>query len=166
MGELFGAEAEIIVAANLLFSFLLLIGVIILGLRLRKMKKKHQQLLNGESNVNIEELLIRIQEELNQHQTVMNATKNKVEHLSESLKTMKANTGIHRYNAFHENGNDLSFSIALLDEFQNGIMITGIHSREQTYVYAKPVENGDSKYALSPEEKIAISLTAKQKLQA
>ena len=53
-------------------------------------------------------------------------------------------------------GSDLSFALALLDEKNNGVVLNGIYSREMSNIYAKPVENGKSKYTISEEENLAI----------
>jgi len=45
--------------------------------------------------------------------------------------------GVVRYNAFDDVGSDLSFSIALLDDNDNGVVISGIYSRESSTTYAK-----------------------------
>lgn len=63
---------------------------------------------------------------------------------------------IRRYNAFSEVGNDLSYSVALLDEHQNGVVLTSIYGRNDSNTYGKPVQNGQSDYALTEEEKEAI----------
>jgi len=75
----------------------------------------------------------------------------------EQMKQMKAKMSIIRYNAFNETGSDLSFSAAILDAYGNGMVLTGIHSRHDTQIYAKPLENGESTYTLSPEEKEAVT---------
>ncbi|MBR4110645.1 MAG: DUF4446 family protein [Clostridia bacterium] len=65
--------------------------------------------------------------------------------------------GIVRYNAFVDTGSDLCFALALLDFEDNGIVINGVYSRDNTTTtYAKPVQNGTSKYTLSKEETEAI----------
>lgn len=64
--------------------------------------------------------------------------------------------GIVRFNPFKELGGDQSFSIALLDGRDNGIVLTSLYTREGNRVYAKPVQNGTSSYHLSEEEKEAI----------
>ncbi len=61
--------------------------------------------------------------------------------------------GIVRYSAFKDTGSDLSFAVAMLDENNTGVVFNGIYSREMSNIYAKPVENGSSKYTLSSEEK-------------
>ena len=64
--------------------------------------------------------------------------------------------GIVRYNAFKDTGSDLSFSLAILDAHNNGVVLNGIYARDSSNIYAKPIENGQSKYILSNEEKEAI----------
>ncbi|MNG37637.1 hypothetical protein D3C84_1250500 [compost metagenome] len=81
------------------------------------------------------------------------------------MKKKKGNIGIHRYNAFAERGNDLSFSIAVIDDAEDGMVLSGIHGRENTFVYAKPVQEGQSKYPLTPEEIEAINLASQRALK-
>lgn len=49
-------------------------------------------------------------------------------------------------------GSDLSFSVALLNDKNTGILITSIYGRDENRIYLKPVVEGVSKYTLSPEE--------------
>lgn len=64
--------------------------------------------------------------------------------------------GLLRYDAFEDVGGRLSFSCALLDEHGNGVVLTSINGRQETRVYAKPVQAGASSYNLSNEEAEAI----------
>lgn len=65
--------------------------------------------------------------------------------------------GVVRFNPFKDVGGDQSFSIALLNEENSGVIITSLYSREGNRVYAKAIERSQSKYQLSDEEKEAIS---------
>lgn len=65
--------------------------------------------------------------------------------------------GFVRFSAFSEVGSDLSFAIALMDSYNNGFVISSIYGRDDNRFYAKPLENGKSKYRLSEEEELAIS---------
>ena len=76
--------------------------------------------------------------------------------LSNELEKCIQKIGIIRYNAFKDTGSDLSFTLAMLDDKNNGVVLNGIYSREMSNIYAKPVENGKSNYTLSEEEKMAI----------
>lgn len=64
--------------------------------------------------------------------------------------------GIVRFNPFKEIGGNQSFSVALLDGNDNGVVITTLYTREGNRVYGKPIKNGQSEYLLSTEEKEAI----------
>ena len=64
--------------------------------------------------------------------------------------------GIIRYNPFSNVGSDQSFSLALLDADNNGMVITSLFSQEGNRVYGKSVRSGSSEYSLSEEEKKAI----------
>src|SRR5258708_24427716 len=58
-----------------------------------------------------------------------------------------------RYNPYDDTGGDQSFSLSLLNDKGNGIVLTSLHARSGTRVFAKPVQDGEgSKYRLSEEE--------------
>jgi hypothetical protein len=66
------------------------------------------------------------------------------------------NVGVVRFNPFPDAGGDQSFAIALLDAEGTGIVLSSLHARTDTRVFAKPVQNGRSRYPLSDEEQDAI----------
>ncbi len=66
------------------------------------------------------------------------------------------NVGLVRFNPFPDAGGDQSFAIALLDAEGTGIVLSSLHARTDTRVFAKPVQSGRSRYALSEEEQDAI----------
>ena len=79
-----------------------------------------------------------------------------IEQLDKDFEKSIQKVGIIRYNAYKDTGSDLSFTLALLDENNNGVVLNGIYSREMSNIYAKPIENGKSTYTLSDEEQKAI----------
>ena len=66
--------------------------------------------------------------------------------------------GLVRFNPFDDTGSDQSFVIALLDDRRDGIVLSSLHGRGQTRVFAKPVEGGESTHQLSDEEAQAIRI--------
>ena len=66
--------------------------------------------------------------------------------------------GLVRFNPFEDTGSDQSFAIALLDGERDGIVISSLHGRANTRVFAKPVHGGSSPHALSTEEEQAIRI--------
>lgn len=62
-----------------------------------------------------------------------------------------------RFNPYQETGGDQSFSACFLDEHGNGFVMTSLHARSATRVFAKPVKAGKGiKYQLSKEEEAVV----------
>ena len=61
-----------------------------------------------------------------------------------------------RYDAFGDMGGHLSWSLALLDDGGNGVVLTSIHGRSDARTYAKNVTDWSCEQQLSPEEEEAI----------
>lgn len=159
MGDLSIANVSIIGLTALGIGVLGLVVALTSLLSLMKARRTYKKLTAGNKQANIEQLLMEIRDRYDGIMAEQIIQRKTMEQIQEQLKTMKSRVGIHRYNAFESEGNDLSFSIAMLDEEANGVVLTGIHSREQTYLYAKPIDKGQSKYHLSPEEKETITRT-------
>jgi len=94
-----------------------------------------------------------------------------VEKISEGLENLKKEgkfsiqkMGIVRYNPFSGVGGDQSFSVALLDGNNDGVVVTSLYSRDGNRVYGKPIKNGSSEYSLSDEEKKVIDKAVSSKI--
>ena len=61
-----------------------------------------------------------------------------------------------RFNPFQDSGGDQSFAIALLDQRGSGVVVSSLHGRAETRIFAKQVVNGRSTHSLSDEEQQAI----------
>jgi len=86
----------------------------------------------------------------------MSELSRELENLKEASKFSVQKVGMVRFSPYKEVGGDQSFSIALLDADNSGIVISSLFSRTDNRVYGKPIVNGQSKYLLSEEEKQAI----------
>jgi hypothetical protein len=143
-----------------LFAFVIVL-FLLNRIQLNKARKRYNQMINGSSPDNVEQLLIAMQNSINELTSQNSKQQGELEQIKNQMRKMKANVKVKRYNAFSENGgSDLSFSIAILDEDQDGVVLTGIHGREQTFIYAKPIDKGQSTYSLTPEEKAIIDQIA------
>lgn len=61
-----------------------------------------------------------------------------------------------RYDAFGDMGGHLSWSVALLDDGGNGVVLTSIHGRSDARTYAKSISDWRCEQQLSPEELEAV----------
>ena len=140
-----------------ILNIILLIWAIISNTRIKNIHKKDKEFMEklGKGT--------NIKEDLEKYMNRVNATENEIRRISVNFKELDKKTkkciqkvGIVRYNAYKDTGSDLSFAVCLLDEQNNGVVFNGIYSRDMSNIYAKPIENGISKYKLTSEEQEAI----------
>ena len=135
-----------------IITILLFLTTIALMVSVGKVNKKYKKMMRGSKGRSIEELinnnLDRIDEAVENAQKSLEATNS----FEESLKGCVNKVTIMRYKAFEDVGSDLSFSIAMLDSHNDGIVLTSIYSRQDSITYAKPIDKGISRYELSEEE--------------
>lgn len=137
----------------------LLIFNIILSCRLRSYKKLTRLMQGG----TIEKHIVGLEERLRIQQQAVSEVKDTVAGLQQQVAGFPHRWHLERYNAFENTGSDLSFSLALLNDMEDGFVLTGIFGREDTRIYAKPVTAGKSSYHLSEEEVLAIKKAMKNK---
>ncbi|ULO07571.1 DUF4446 family protein [Paenibacillus sp. 19GGS1-52] len=150
------------VVAFVVILLVLAIIVIVQGAKLRTMRRRYEAMMSGSGVEDLESLLIDLKNQgemledgQREHKAILEATTLKIS-------GMKSNVAMKRYNAFGERGNDLSFSLAILDDDSNGVVLTSLHNRENSYIYSKPMQKGESQYPLSPEEKEVVTLALQQ----
>lgn len=163
MEELFGISYEWLILIGVNFFIILLLFIMNLANRskIKKLKSKYNKFMNGLSGASIEDVL-------NDCIDKVNGIADKNKDIEYQLNTIRRNmyyciqkVGVIRYNAFDNVGSDLSFSIALLDNNDDGLVLSSLYSRDSSSTYAKPVTGGKSKYALSAEEIKAIDTARK-----
>ena len=71
--------------------------------------------------------------------------------------------GLVKYDAFQQMGGKLSFSLALLDENDNGFIINSVHSTEGCYSYTKEINAGVCSLTLGKEEEQALAIAIGKK---
>ena len=150
----------------ILFVFLLVILLLYfrVTMHLRKLRESYSKFMNKLGNGNDLEQMMRnyidkVEKTDERNEEIINYCKK----IDNEIKGCTQKIGIVRYNAFKDTGSDLSFTLALLDKYNNGVVLNGIYARDSSNIYAKPVENGESKYVLSNEEKEAIKIAVESK---
>lgn len=72
--------------------------------------------------------------------------------------------GLIRFNPFEDTGGDQSFALALLDEDRDGIVVSSLHARGITRIYAKSISRGRPEATLSAEEAEAVAMARSESL--
>lgn len=149
------------------YQFIILLGVLILlvilifieiinRIEMNKIQKRYKKLMKGSLGKNIEEMVIEHTQLVKNSLKTVKEIEKVYNDIDLRLKNCIQKYAVVRYRAFDDVGSDLSFSIALLDDKNNGVVLTGIYGRSESTCFAKPIENGISKYDLSEEEKLSI----------
>jgi hypothetical protein len=133
-------------------SFFTLIAFIFIALRLLSISKKYRQLMKGADGKNIEALLTENLEDLKETRDFIVGLDKRVSELEDKSRLAVSKIYCKRYNPFNEMGSDLSFSVVFLNQDDTGVLLTSIYGRDENRIYLKPVKNGETTYALSPEE--------------
>ena len=136
----------------------LLILVILLMVKSSKMKKRLDWLTAGTDGASLEEHILNLFED--NRYLKANAEKNKKEIrlLSKRLESAYQKVGLVKYDAFRQMGGQLSFSLCILDDNNNGFIINSVHSTEGCYTYTKEIKMGESDIDLGEEEQEALSI--------
>ncbi len=135
---------------------LLAVWVALLQRSEARLRRRLRRVLPGGEQVSLDEVMSRQLARIETLDTRVDAL-NKL-HLELEAITQRTiqKVGVVRYNPFADTGGDQSFAIALLDPNGNGLVVSSLHSRTETRVFAKPVQGGRSRYPLSDEEQDAI----------
>ena len=144
---------------GLMLGELLLFGIIVfLLVQNRRLKRKLHIFFSGKEAKDLEQVLL---DQLNETRE-LDLEIHELFEISNRLRElgMKSvhKTAVLRFNPFKEVGSNQSFCVALLDGKNSGLVISSLHTREGTRVYAKPVAAGiANNFPLTEEEKATIA---------
>ena len=161
ISEILGIHSDYVIIALAVVTIILLILYIVNVVQMNQLKKRYKIFMTGKNARNLEKTLI---ERLDQVDALMEANaenKKAIQNLFSKTKFTFQKVGLVKYDAFHEMGGKLSFSLALLNEANDGFVLNAVHSREGCYTYVKDIIAGNSVILLSPEEKEALEIAKK-----
>lgn len=156
--EAIGIHTDYVIIGLTILTLILLILYIVNVVQMNQLKKRYKIFMSGKNARNLEKTLI---ERLDQVDALMeeNAENKKaIQNILSKMKFTFQKVGLVKYDAFHEMGGKLSFSLALLNEANDGFVLNAVHSREGCYTYVKDIIAGNSVILLSPEEKEALEI--------
>jgi hypothetical protein len=136
---------------------MLLAVVFVLGTRITELRRRLEQLTRGSDGRSLEAVL-------DAHLDKVFAVSREVDDLAGRTAVLEADAGsafrrigLVRFNPFEDTGSNQSFALALLDASGNGFVVSSLHARAGTRVYAKVVTGGRAETQLSQEEAEALS---------
>ena len=145
-------------AALIVILFILIIINIVQN---HKLKKKYNQFMTGKDGSSLEDNLVKRVNEIEELITSNKENEENIKKIFQNLNSTFQKIGMVKYDAFHEMGGKLSFSLALLNRENDGFIMNAMHSREGCYTYIKEIIQGNSVIVLSDEEKEALDMAMK-----
>jgi hypothetical protein len=147
---------EFVLLGTIALLFLCLLVFISVNIRLNRLLKRYHGLMQGMAGKNLEEIMLANRQMIDTCNIKIADLEQGVKKIDHILTGCIRKVKTVRYNAFPDMGSDLSFSVALLDERGNGVVITGLSGRQESRTYAKPIVAGKSTYQLTDEELQAL----------
>jgi len=139
-------------------SIIMLIILIVNTVQISQLKKRYKIFMTGKSAKNLEKTLIERLDQVDDLIKANTANENNIKKLFNRMTFAFQKVGLVKYDAFNEMGGKLSFSLALLNEMNDGFVINAVHSREGCYTYVKEIIGGNSVIVLADEEQEALNI--------
>lgn len=133
-----------------------MLAVVGLIRRTRKLGRRIESITQGSDEQSLEAVLGSHLERVRQVVRDVDVVSSRTAVLERDLLGTLGRVGIVRFNPFEETGGNQSFALALLDGRGDGVVVSSLHARAGTRVYAKAVTGGSSEAALSAEESEAL----------
>lgn len=147
-----------IILGILILILVLLILLVVLFLKVGQLKKRLERFMKGRDGKSLEQDIIDLFEDNKLLKASAEKNKKNIRVLTKKVESSFQKVGLVKYDAFHQMGGQLSFSLCLLDDNNNGFIINSVHSTEGCYSYTKEIKSGESTIDLGLEEAEALSI--------
>lgn len=154
--EYLGISTDYVVIGMAAVILLLIILMIINVVQMSKLKKRYAIFMSGKNAKSLEDTLVYRLEQVDELIESNAANERNIDALFMRMKFGFQKYGLIKYDAFQEMGGKLSFSLAMLNEKNDGFVLNAVHSREGCYTYVKEIIDGNSIITLAEEEQQAL----------
>jgi Protein of unknown function (DUF4446) len=138
--------------------------LVLLSIRMSRLKRQYARLMSGADGLNLEEVVNGYIDRMDEALSTVSALETRVARMERTLSHCLQWVGMVRFSPFRDTAGAQSFALAIIDGSGDGVVLSGLHSRDSTRVYAKALTKWGSQHTLTDEEREAISRA--QQLQA
>lgn len=142
----------------LVFIVVLFIIIILQMKKLNRLQKRISKFMTGKDAKSLEKDIVGLYEDNKFLKINVDKNKKDIRTLYKNMEHAFQKIGLIKYDAFQQMGGKLSFSLALLDENNNGFILNSVHSTEGCYTYTKEIKNGECVISLGEEEQQALDM--------
>ena len=138
-----GFDSDYIIIGLCGVLLILFILTIVNIVQMKKLKKNYRIFMSGKDAKTLEDTLIQRLDQVDSLLESNEENDSNIKVLSKNMQRTYQKMGLIKYDAFHEMGGKLSFSLAMLDMRNNGFIINAMHTREGCYTYIKEIIDGN-----------------------
>ena len=121
-----------------------------------KTEKRLKRFFVGKKAKDLEDTIITLENDITKLKQSKEKTEKELIVINQKLKKSIRGIETIRFNPFPDQGSNQSFVIGMLNEEEDGVVLSSLYSRERMSIFAKPIKNGKSEYELTEEEKEAV----------
>ena len=147
-----------IILGIVILCLIMIIVTIVQITKTSKLKKKYEKFMQGKDAKSLEKDIVDLYEDNKFLKTTVDKNRHDIKKLYKNMETTFQKIGIVKYDAFQQMGGKLSFSLALLNENNDGFILNSVHSSEGCYSYTKEIKAGECSISLGAEEQKALDI--------
>lgn len=141
----------------IILLIILFILIIIQNNKIKRIVEQTSRFMKGRDAASLEDEIVALFEDNRIIKKATEENQKDINDLYNRLASCFQKIGIIKYDAFNQMGGQLSYSIALLDEDNNGFLLNSVHSTEGCYSYSKEIRGGKCRLELGEEEQMALN---------
>jgi len=138
------------------FFILCAIAILIGAIWIFKTEKRLKRFFIGKKGKDLENTITILENDITKLKQAKEKAEKEISVINQKLKKSIRGLETIRFNPFPDQGSNQSFAIGMLNEEENGVVLSSLYSRERMSIFAKPIKNGKSEYELTEEEKEAL----------
>lgn len=154
----FGINISLSIIVIILFvlDIILIAFIAFIMVKLNRQGKNFKRFMAGSRAESLEDAIAKLFSDNKRIKQAVNNNTADIRQLYENMTKTFQKIGLVKYDAYQQMGGKLSFSLALLDEYNNGFILNSVHSTDGCYTYTKEIVEGRCELELGNEERIAL----------
>ena len=130
----------------LVFFVFTLLSILVVTIWIITTEKRLKRFFLGKKAKDLEDTIIILESEIVKLKEAREKIEKDIGLINQKLKKSVRGLETIRFNPFPDQGSNQSFAIGILNEEEDGVVISSLYSRERMSIFAKPIKNGKSLY--------------------
>ena len=152
MSSFISSNISLLISVSLIFGIASFCLSIVLLANIRKMSKPFSAMAKLHDDVGVEKSLLKLLKGVDENRGYIREHADQLKELIVNQSNCYSVMGITKYNAFEDIGGNQSYSLCLLSNNRNGVILSNLVARDSTRGYSIEIKNGNPSRELSNEE--------------